>query len=467
MNQTCADQTFLKRYVLTSLRPHLENETNNVLADIEANAGLSDEGLKWRPVKLVDSSLQLAQTILEMFEYSDNKFDVAQILSDFFKHLSDGPLFKSQGAEKIPRLYSLLRLHLTCLAWAFSSGSISSSKIHLLETLEERVFYNANLLRLVQDIECTQQDWIDESGIPLVVDDLIKRYSSPGLISCVSRLAEDLEINQLNKIVKYHMGSNSEKKEQDRRESNRGCFKNLTNLQTDGQNQYQQKIDFSSFSDRNKQSSQPQHTNQMMEEEGKPIVPVVEKRELLFQELKIKCEKENKEKKNHKVIELKAVRSNQNDESRSKDQTSSHNQLKVSSICNKRRGMLKVSYNTQVYSQKRPKKHSNSPPHQLPFNELKQKYLIHNQSFITSDMEEHRDRSPSPDQGETKKTEENTVAYKEKREETGAPVLVPVCGRKQSDCFSAYNMIPMDMEEWSNMNIVAKSTPIRQNTISK
>lgn len=457
MNQNELSQDFLKRYVLTSLASHLKSETDNLAEAHLAEAPRSDAGPVWRPASLISNCLQIGETLMSKFGYEGCHLDIALLLSDYFHKMASSQSFSSDcDSTCLGRLFHLLKLHVTCLAWACSAPVIPSEQVEKLEKLETRVMNLVNLLRLNQDMQASTRDWVDKDDLGPYLKLLLDKYSSPGLISTVRRIVQETEVVFVEKVLAQHLQSQRYAQSKAREaERNRECFKNLTNLQPDDLQSLalSQAKAFRGFDDRTKFSNAA-HLSSNHHAEARPVSQddvVPDKRERLIMELKQKCEKENKTRKNLKVIELKSAKSQLD---RTADETKSRDQLSVGQhhkyISLQKRGMLKVSFNTQV-SQKRTKYpiNSNQP---LPFDKLKQQLGMHSHLFDYNEMDECDDRSPSP----PARLEPQANSHPPFQQQPSLSPK-PKSRRKDSD---ARSLFIMDFDAWGQ-DIVAKSTPIR------
>ncbi len=456
MNQNELSQDYLKRYVLTSLASHLKSETHNLAKARLADATRSDACSVWRPTSLINDSLQIGETLMSKFAYEGCQLDIAVLLSDYFHKNASSDTFSSDSQLTfLSRLFHLLQLHVTCLAWACSAPAIPAHHVEKLELLESRVMNLVNQLRLNQDLQASTRDWIDKDDFSPCIKSLLDKYSSQGLINTVKRIVQETDAVFIGKVLTHHLQMQGYAQSKAREaERIRECFKNLTNLQADDQlalAQLQART-FRGFEDRSHLPNTHSSTNNQNEPKPPSQIEVVpDKRERLIMELKEKCEKENKTRKNLKIIELKSAKSQLDriaDETKSRDHLSVGQHLKHISM--QKRGMLKVSFNTQV-SQKRTKQTLNNNQH-LPFDKLKQQLGMHSHLFDYHEMDECEDRSPLP------------PAYLEPQSQSHPPLQQqltvspkPKPRRKDSDARSHFIM---DFDAWGQ-DIVAKSTPIR------
>ena len=459
MNQKDLSQDYLKRYVLTSLTSHLKSETDN-LPEVHLTAAAQNEARAvWRPAELISDCLQIGETLMSKFFYEGCQLDISILLSDYFDKMANTQSFSSgTGPACLTRLFHLLKLHITCLAWACSAPAIPSHQVKKLEKLEARVMNYVNTLRLNQDLHSSTRDWIDKDDFAPYIKILLEKYTSQGLINTIKRIVQETDAAFVEKALAHHLHMQRSAQNKNREaESNRECFKNLTNLQAEEQQTLAQRNTkvFRGFDDRaqssNANAASLSSVNQNELKDSYQMEVVHDKRERLIMELKEKCEKENKTRKNLKIIELKSAKTQFDrtvDETKSRDQLSATHQHKY--ISQPKRGMLKVSFNTQV-SQKRAKHTINSKPH-LPFDKLKQQLGMHNHLFDYTEMDECDDRSPSPPAQHEPQTKSHPPLQ---QQQSVSPKPKPK--RKDSDARSHFIM---DFDAWGQ-DIVAKSTPIR------
>lgn len=471
----------LKRFVTISLKAHIDK----CHQPIDQKCGIDQTATvdRWRLVRLVDETLELAETVMRSFCYPGVQADTAILVTESFNDMVESQYTSTQMPAVIRSCFSLLKLHLSCLAWLTFSPDSAESEKEIVSQIEDRVFYFANYIRLSQDVIDEDSDFSLDTHLIKIVKALLEKYQSVGLLKCAKRIGEELDIDEIEKLALEFKKQPKQKAKIFSQEQTSFSFKNLTNVTNTkverSSTALQSKIsqsstvsdakqvqnDIVSFGDRRKAADKMNTENTNTKETDDRDNPVVisGKRDELINLLKEMCHKENKERKNQKVLD--SISQN-NSVSTYREKTNSGvqrvhlpfarqtSQISLRQNTNTRRAVLKSSFGGQVVKMKPKSSHTSKYSHRVSQDMSTNQYLCRLDSTQLS-------RSPSPDRYPVHQT---SASYQPQQTLAHTPVDTP---HTHTLIATIQPFDTVDIRQWSSDILVTASPVISQQSSRK